>query len=468
MSYRIEHDLLGELKIEDTAYYGIHTKRANENFDISGMRLHKELIKALLAIKKAAAQANMETGLLSSDIGMAIISACDEIIAGRLWEHFIVDAFQGGAGTSANMNVNEVIANRAIEILGGIKGNYKLVHPLDHVNMSQSTNDVFPTAVRIAAIQLLRPVSEMFAKLQSALQEKENEFAAVIKVGRTQLQDAVPIFMGQEFGAWAQAISRDRWRIYKAEERLRQINLGGTAVGTGLNADRRYVFLVTEKLRSLTGLGLARSEYMVDATQNNDIFVEVSGLLKTAAVNLSKIASDLRLMASGPFAGFGEIELPKVQAGSSIMPSKVNPVILEAVNQVMFQIMGNDLTITIAAQSGQLELNPFLPLIAHNLFEMFDLMNNILNILINKCIIGIKANIEKCCSMVENSLVTVTALAVYIGYERATEIALKSMNTGKTIREIAEKEGVLSSEELDKALNPLNMTRPFTRKDRKA
>lgn len=457
---RIERDLLGEKRIDDQCYYGINTQRALENFPITGRPIHTELVKALMLIKKAAAITNESIGLLDRKIARAIVRACDEIMEGHLLDQFVVDCMQGGAGTSANMNANEVVANRAIEILGGTKGDYGLVHPLDHVNMSQSTNDVFPTAVRIAAINLLKPVSEMFAELQTALQEKEEEFSKVLKVGRTQLQDAVPVTLGQEFGAWAQAISRDRWRLYKAEERLRQVNIGGTAVGTGLNAEKKYVFVVIEKLRELTGLGLARAEYMMDPTQNCDVFVEVSGLIKTAAVNLSKIASDLRMLSSGPRAGIGEIVLPPVQAGSTIMPGKVNPVIPEAVNQIAFQIMGNDLTITLAAQAGQLELNAFLPVIAHNLFEMLDLLKNGLRIFIQRCIKEIKADVDRCRQLVEESYTLVTALSGYIGYDKAAELAKKCALSNKTIREVLLEENLIEKEKIDLILDPVAMTTP--------
>lgn len=460
MDIRIEHDLLGEKKIDKGCYYGIHTARAVENFGISGRAIHSELIKALVAVKKAAASTNEYLGMLDSARANAIISACNDIMSGCYDNQFVVDAFQGGAGTSANMNANEVVANRAIEILGGQKGDYSVIHPLDHVNMSQSTNDVFPTAVRIAAIRLLTPVSELFAELQTVLQEKEEEFSKVLKVGRTQLQDAVPVMLGQEFGAWAQAVARDRWRIYKVEERLRQVNIGGTAVGTGVNADRKYSFLVVEKLRELTGIGLARAEYMMDPTQNNDVFVEVSGLLKTAAVNLSKIASDLRLLSSGPRAGFGELRLPPVQAGSSIMPGKVNPVIPEAVNQLAFQIMGNDLVITLAAQSGQLELNSFLPVIAHNLFEMLGLLKGGVRIFIDKCIKGISADEERCRQLVEESFVLITALTGHIGYESATGLAKECALTGKAVRQLIVEKNIVPPELLDDILNPINMTKP--------
>lgn len=457
---RVEHDLLGERELNEEVYYGIHTLRAIENFPLTGKPIHRELVKALVTVKKAAAMTNEEIGILDKNVSQAIITACNEVLGGSLEDQFVVDALQGGAGTSANMNVNEVLANRAIEILGGQKGDYSLVHPLDHVNLSQSTNDVFPTAVRIAAIRMLIPLSDLFSELQGVLQEKEEEFRSVLKVGRTQLQDAVPVLLGQEFGAWAQGISRDRWRIYKVEERLRQVNLGGTAVGTGLNAEKRYVFTVIEKLRELTGLGLARAEYMMDVTQNSDVFIEVSGLLKTAAVNLSKMSSDLRLLASGPRAGFGEIILPKVAAGSSIMPGKVNPVILEAVNQIAFQIIGNDITITLAAQSGQLELNAFLPVLAHNLFEMLDLLKNGVRMLMDKCIKGIKADQERCRVLLEESFSLVTGLVGHIGYERATEVAKSCSETGKTVREVLMDNKILSEEKVKEILNPIEMTKP--------
>lgn len=457
---RVEHDLLGERKIPKNAYYGIHTLRASENFPLSGQPMHPQLITALCIVKKAAALANMEVGLLDEIIGQAIVQACDEIIGGELRDQFIVDAFQGGAGTSANMNANEVIANRAIEILGGEKGDYSLVHPINHVNMSQSTNDVYPTAVRIAAIQLLYPLSEKFADLQESLQEKENEFSDVIKLGRTQMQDAVPVMLGQEFGAYAQAIARDRWRLYKVEERLRQINIGGTAIGTGLNAPRKYIFLVTEKLRHLTGIGLARAEYMIDVTQNADVFAEVSGLLKAAAVNLTKIANDLRLLSSGPVAGLGEIKLPEMQAGSSIMPGKVNPIIPEAVNVVAYQVMANDLAITLAAQAGQLELNAMLPLIAHNLLQSLELMHRVIDVFIHRCIKDIEADRERCRYYFQNSFAVVTAISPYIGYDKATEVALRAVSEKKSPLQIIEEEKLLTQEQLKAVLNPYNLTTP--------
>lgn len=457
---RTEHDLIGEMQIDDNKYYGIHTERALGNFTITGKPVHPMLVNAIVTVKKAAAITNRSIGALDRRVADAIIAACDEILSGALRDQFVVDCMMGGAGTSANMNANEVIANRAIELLNGQKGEYDLIHPLDHVNLHQSTNDVFPTAVRIATIYLLKPVTEQFAELQTALQLKEEEFSTVLKVGRTQLQDAVPVTLGQEFGAWAQAIARDRWRLYKTEERLRQVNIGGTAVGTGLNAPKAYIFTVIERLRELTGIGLARAEYMMDPTQNCDVFVEVSGLLKTAAVNLTKISNDLRLLSSGPRAGFQEIKLPAVQAGSSIMPGKVNPVIIEAVNQVAFQIIADDLAITLAAQAGQLELNAFLPLIAKNLFEMLDLLQNILPIFINRCIKGIQSNTDYSLQKLNESFSLVPALTTYIGYDKATHVAALCSRTGKSVRDIVLEENLLDQKTLDEILKPELLTTP--------
>lgn len=460
METRLEHDLLGEMRVPADAYYGIHTLRARENFKLSGQTLHLELIRALAEVKKACAIANERTGYLDKTIADAICRACDEIIAGNLHDQFVTDAFQGGAGTSANMNANEVIANRAAELLGGKKGDYSLVHPLDHVNLSQSTNDVFPTAVRVAAIRMVSGASRAMSELQQALQEKENEFAGVLKVGRTEMQDAVPITLGQEFAAWAQAVQRDWWRLYKVEERLRQVNLGGTAVGTGLNADKRYVYVVVDILREVTGLPLARAENMIDVTQNADVFSEVSGLVKAAAVNLAKIAGDLRILSSGPRAGIAEIKLPPLQAGSSIMPGKVNPVATEAASQAAFQIMANDQAISLAAASGQLELNAFLPMIAHNLFQSLQLLTNAAKLLADKCILGIEADEQRCRDLLEHSFAMLTALSPYIGYETASELAIRVQQSGKSIREVAIESGLFTKEQLDRILSAVEMTRP--------
>ncbi len=460
MNTRTEHDLLGVMEVPAEAYYGIHTLRSHANFGLSGVRLHFELIRALAEVKKACALANLQTGHLDEPRANAISAACDEIASGKLHDEFITDAFQGGAGTSANMNANEIIANRAIEIMGGEKGDYSMVHPLDHINLAQSTNDVFPTAVKLAAIRLLVPASHAMADLQRALQEKENEFAHVLKIGRTEMQDAVPITLGQEFSAWAQAAQRDWWRLYKVEERLRQVNLGGTAVGTGLNADRKYVYIVVDMLREITNVPLARAENMIDVTQNCDVFAEVSGLVKAAAVNLAKIASDLRLLSSGPRAGIGEIKLPPLQAGSSIMPGKVNPVVTEAVSQAAFQIMANDLAITLAAMSGQLELNAFLPMLSHNLFQSLHLLSAAAELLAEKCIKGIIANEQRCLDLIENSFAMLTALSPYIGYEAASDLAKKASADDKTIREVALEDGHFTKEQLDVILSAAEMTKP--------
>ncbi len=456
---RLEHDFLGEKAIPQNAYWGIHTQRALDNFPLTGQKVHLQLIRALALIKISAAQANLELGYLREDDAYAIIEAASEILAGKMDEQFPTDALQGGAGTSTNMNVNEVIANRAAELLGGQKGQY-LIHPLDHVNKHQSTNDVYPTALRIAAIQLLLPLSEQIAELQNALQEKEAEFAGVLKPGRTQLQDALPVTLGQEFSAWAQAVARDRWRIYKVEERLRQVNMGGTAVGTGLNAPLEYIHLVIEKLRQNTGIGLARAENMLDVTQNADVFTEVSGLLKAAAVNLNKIANDLRLLSSGPYTGLGEINLPEMQAGSSIMPGKVNPIIPEAVNQSAFQVIASDLAITMACQNGQLEINQFLPLVSHHLLSAIDLLTNAAKILSDRCIKGITANQERCTELIENSLITAPVLLPQLGYEKTAQVVKTARHNNMPIRQAVHELGYLTEEETTKILDYRKLARP--------
>ena len=456
----MEKDLLGELPVPVDAYYGIHTLRAAANFPVSDQKVHPELIRALALVKQAAAQANVEAGLLKPEIGQAIIRAATEVARGELADQFIVDPLQGGAGTSTNMNMNEVLANRAIELLGGNKGDYHLVSPLDHVNLSQSTNDTYPTAVRVAAIRLLRPLTDAFATLQAALQAKEAEFGGIIKLGRTQLQDAVPITLGQEFSAWAEAVARDRWRLYKMEERLRQVNLGGTAVGTGLDADRRYVFTVVEKLRELTGLGLARAENTVDPTQNADVFVEVSGLLKAGAVTLAKMSGDMRLLASGPAGGLGEIRLPQRQAGSSIMPGKVNPVMAEMLTQVAYQVMGSDLTITLAAQAGQLELNAFLPLIAHHLLTSMSILTRALYLFTERCVQGITADPERCRELLEYSDGLATALVPHIGYVAACDLVKESRTGRRPLPQLVKEKGLLPPDHLEAILNPAELTRP--------
>ena len=460
MDSRIEKDHIGEMKIPENKYYGINTIRAEENFKLGSKCVNLKLIYEIALIKKAAAKVNNELKQLTEDKAKAIIRSSEEVIEGKFDHEFIVSAFQGGAGTSTNMNVNEVIANRAIELLGGTKGDYDVVHPLDDVNMSQSTNDVYPTALRIAAIHMLRKLSYSLAELQEALQGKENEFSNVIKLGRTELMDALPMMLGQEFGAYAKAIERDRWRVYKVEERLRQINLGGTAIGTGVNASHKYIFMITDAIQELTGLGLARSDYPMDITQNNDVFVEVSGLLKACGTNLLKISNDLRLLSSGPNGGFGEIELPQMQAGSTIMPGKVNPVIPEMIGQVAMRVMANDYAITMAASSGQLELNAFTPLIAECLLESLELLNHGVTIFREKCIEGIKANKEKCQETLEKSAALAAALVHHIGYDQAAHIARKALNEDKTIRDVLKEENVFSDSRIDEILNPFEVTKP--------
>jgi len=459
LDYRLEQDLLGEKDIDNSTYSGINTARALENFNLNGKTVNLNLVTEIALIKKAAAMTNKKLKLLDPEKADVIIKASEEIIEGKFDGEFKISAFQGGAGTSTNMNVNEVIANRAIELLGGTKGDYNLVHPLNHVNMSQSTNDVYPSALRIAAIRLIRKLSNSLSSLQEALQMKENEFSDVIKLGRTQLMDALPMTAGQSFGAYSKAIERDRWRIYKVEERLRQINLGGTAIGTGLNATNKYVFMMTDTIQDLTGLGIARSDYPMDITQNCDIFVETSGLLKSCSVNLLKISNDLRLLNSGPRGGIGEVILPNMQAGSTIMPGKVNPVIPEMVAQVGLRVIANDTSITMASSMGQLELNAFMPLIAECLLESLELLDSSVMIFKEKCITGLEMNKDRCLENLEKSLVSATALVPHLGYDKASSISKKALSTGKTIREILLEEQLLPLETVDKILSPAELIR---------
>lgn len=457
---RQEHDSIGTLAVPEQAYYGVQSLRGQENFPITGRRLHPQLITALAEVKKAAALCNRDAGLLDPARANAVLRACDEIIAGGLRDAFIVDPIQGGAGTSANMNANEVIANRAIELLGGAKGDYSILHPNDHVNMGQSTNDVFPTAGKIAAIRLLRDGRGELSRLRAALEKKALEFDGVLKMGRTQLQDAVPVRLGQSFAAWAAAARRDEARLEAAEQKLLVVNLGGTAIGTSLNADPRYLQRVVPVLAELTGLQLRRADDLIDATQNLDCFVEVSGLLKTCAVDLSKLANDLRLLSMGPRAGISEIALPARQNGSSIMPGKVNPVLPEVVNQVAFRIMGNDVTIMLAAEAGQLELNAFEPVLLHSLFESAELLRNAVRTFVDHCVAGIRAERENCRRMVERSAGVAAALCPIIGYERSAALAKEAVQEEIPVRLLAEREGVLPPERLQEVLEPLRMTGP--------
>lgn len=427
---RKEKDNLGEMELADDMLYGIQSARAKENFALGYKDTNLVLIYAMVKVKKAAALTYEKLGTGKTQIYPYITKACDEILSGKWKEQFTIDALQGGAGTSTNMNVNEVIANLALQLMGKSAGEYEYIHPLEDVNRGQSTNDVYPTALRIASIERLRVLSESCAKLQQSLQERENEFEDIKKLGRTELMDAVPITLGKEFGAYAQAISRDRWRLYKVEERLRQINLGGTAVGTANNAERKYRFMVIEQLRELTDIGLAAAEYPMDITQNNDVFVEVSGLLKALAVNLMKISNDLRLMNSGPHGGFGEIRLQAVQMGSTIMPGKVNPVIPEMVIQTAIKVIANDCAITTAAAHGEFELNAFMPLMAEALLESLNLLDRAVTILRLKCVETLQPDKERCLNLLNHSYAFATAYTKKLGYDTVSRII--QQNSGNT------------------------------------
>ena len=460
MEFRVEKDSIGTKDVPENVYYGVQSLRAAENFHITGLNMHPEIINSLAYIKKAAAITNCEAGLLDKRRTQAIVQACDEILEGKFREDFIVDPIQGGAGTSLNMNANEVIANRAIEILGGKKGDYSVVNPNDHVNCGQSTNDVIPTAGKMTSLRLLKKLKKQLLRLHSALEQKADEFDGVIKMGRTQLQDAVPIRLGQEFKAYSVAILRDLNRMDKAMDEMRTLNMGGTAVGTGLNADESYLRRIVPNLSEISGMDLVQAYDLIDATQNLDSFVAVSGAVKACAVTLSKIANDLRLMSSGPRAGFGEINLPAKQNGSSIMPGKVNPVIHEVVNQVAFNAIGNDMTITMAAEAGQLELNAFEPIIFYCLFQSIDTIAYAVNTFVDNCVIGITANETRCRYFVENSVGIITAICPYVGYQKAAEIAKEAIKTGESVRKLIIEKGLLTKEQMDEIMDPVQMTEP--------
>ena len=460
MEFRVEKDSIGTKDVPENVYYGVQSLRAAENFHITGLNMHPEIINSLAYIKKAAAITNCEAGFLDKRRTQAIVQACDEILEGKFREDFIVDPIQGGAGTSLNMNANEVIANRAIEILGGKKGDYSVVNPNDHVNCGQSTNDVIPTAGKMTSLRLLKKLKKQLLRLHSALEQKADEFDGVIKMGRTQLQDAVPIRLGQEFKAYSVAILRDLNRMDKAMDEMRTLNMGGTAVGTGLNADESYLRRIVPNLSEISGMDLVQAYDLIDATQNLDSFVAVSGAVKACAVTLSKIANDLRLMSSGPRAGFGEINLPAKQNGSSIMPGKVNPVIPEVVNQVAFNAIGNDMTITMAAEAGQLELNAFEPIIFYCLFQSIDTIAYAVNTFVDNCVIGITANETRCRYFVENSVGIITAICPYVGYQKAAEIAKEAIKTGESVRKLIIEKGLLAKEQMDEIMDPVQMTEP--------
>lgn len=457
MEYRKERDSIGEKYVEKDAYYGVQSLRGYENFRISGLNINKEFIKNLAIVKKACAITNEKTGELKRELSNAIIKACDEIYDGKYFEQFIIDPIQGGAGTSMNMNINEIIANRANEILGYEKGEYYPVHPNDHVNMGQSTNDVIPTAASITAYKLLVKCIKNIKVLESALNEKAKEFTDIIKMGRTEMQDAVPISLGSEFKAFSLAIGRDANRLENVKDSLLTVNLGGTAVGTGITATKGYIKEVTKVLAELFGEDINQSEDLIDGTQNLDKYADISSQLKVCAVNLSKISGDLILMSSGPRTGFGEIKLPSKQNGSSIMPGKVNPVMPEVMKQIAFQIMGNDLTITMATQSGQLELNAFYPIIMHNIYESIIILTNGIETFVENCIKGIEANEIRCNDLVNGSIGIVTALAPVLGYEKAAYIAKKALNTERYVKDVAIEECGMQENEVSKILNIKDM-----------
>ncbi len=459
---RIEHDLLGERAVPAGAYYGVHTLRALENFPISGtpISIYPDLVVALACVKQAAAIANSELGLLDERRAQAIRLACEELRGGKLVEEFVVDVIQGGAGTSTNMNANEVICNRALELLGHARGEYQHLHPLDHVNLSQSTNDVYPTAVKLALQFGIRKLVQEMGLLKKTFDAKATEFAEVLKVGRTQLQDAVPMTLGQEFSTYAVMLGEDESRLAEAASLIREINLGATAIGTGINAHPDYARLVTRRLSEISGFVFMVSPNLVEATQDAGAFVQLSGVLKRVAVKLSKTCNDLRLLSSGPRAGLGEINLPAVQAGSSIMPGKINPVIPEVVNQIAFEVIGNDITVTMAAEAGQLQLNAFEPIIAHSLFKSLQHLAAGCRTLAERCVRGITANPERARRLLDESTALVTALNPYLGYARSSEIAREALASGTKVYDLVLQKGLLTREQLDDILRPEALTKP--------
>lgn len=463
---RLESDSIGEMEVPGEAYYGVQALRANENFPITGNSLNPDFIKNMARIKRAAAITNMRAGRLKPEIANAIESACNEVVCGMFASEFIVDGIQGGAGTSANMNMNEVIANRAIEMLCGKKGDYSIVHPNDHVNMAQSTNDVIPTAGKLTVLDLLKKLEKSLKKLDSALYNKADEFDGVIKIGRTQLEDAVPMRLGQSFHAYATMIERDIDRIAKAKKEMYTVNMGATAIGTGINTSEYYFDHIVPTLAKVSGYPLVQADDLFDATENLDGFVRVSSSLKACAVNLSKMCNDLRILASGPKAGFGEITLPAMQNGSSIMPGKVNPVIPEVVSQVAFHIIGHDVTITMAAEAGQMELNAFEPVVFYNLFDSITTLTHAVDTLTDNCIIGITANEERCQKLLDASVGITTALCPYIGYKKAASLAKESLRTGVSVKKLVLKHGLMKEKQLDVVLDPYAMTEAATKKSK--
>jgi aspartate ammonia-lyase len=459
---RIESDLLGERDVPAAAYFGVHTLRAVENFPISGTPIsaYPDLIRALASVKKAAALANYDLGLLDEERTRAIVAASDEIRAGALHDQFVVDAIQGGAGTSTNMNANEVIANRALELMGRQRGDYTALHPNEHLNMSQSTNDVVPTALKVASWFAIHRLIDAMEVLRAAFEAKAYEFKDVLKMGRTQLQDAVPMTLGQESSAYAVMLSEDMERLREVTGLICEINMGATAVGTGITAHPEYASKVRQHLVEITGIPFVTAPNLVEATQDAGVFVQISGVLKRVAIKVSKVCNDLRLLSSGPRAGLGEINLPAVQAGSSIMPGKVNPVIPEVVNQIAFEVIGNDVTVSFAAEAGQLQLNAFLPIVAYSIFNSLLHLRNGCLILADKCVRGITANRERLEDHMRRSIGIVTALNPYIGYANATEVAQEALRSGRSVTDLILEKKLMTKEQLGEVLRPESLTKP--------
>lgn len=457
---RKEHDFLGTMNVPDEAYYGVQTMRAVKNFHITGERLDPDFIKAMATVKKAAALANMETGRLNAIVGKALTRAADEIIEGRWLDQFPVDPIQGGAGTSINMNMNEVLCNRALEILGKPKGRYDIISPNNHANMAQSTNDVFPTSIKVCLAAKGKALASTLRTLEFWLDEKADEFRDVLKMGRTHLQDAVPITLGQEMAAYASAVRRARRRIETSLDDVHVVNMGGTAVGTGLNAEPEYSKLAAAKLSELTGEMFVTARNMIDATNNTDVFADVSGSMKSAALVLIKMANDIRLMASGPRCGLHELNVPPRQPGSSIMPGKVNPVIAEVLDQTCYQVIGNDMAITLGVENGQFELNVMEPVMAFNLFHSMDYLTNAVQTFVDYLLKDLQANTDGCRHWVDRSVGVITALLPHIGYEEAAMLAKEAYSTGRPVRDIILAHGTLTKEQLDVILSPQEMTKP--------
>jgi len=460
MAARIEKDSLGQKEVPAEAYYGLQSVRAMENFPISGLRKHARMVEAMVMVKKAAAFANAELGLLKPDVSKAIGAAADEVLAGKLRDHFVVDVYQMGAGTAFHMNVNEVLANRAIELLGGKKGDHTVVHPNDHVNMAQSTNDVIPTAMRIAARLLLQELLPVLSDLETALGAKAKEFDGILKSARTHLQDAVPIRLGQEFAAYAATIGKCRELIAAAARSLEELGIGGSAAGTGLNTHPQYRFKLVEYLRAWTNINWRNAPDMREAMQSNLPIAEASSALRLLALELTRICNDLRLLASGPTTGFAEIVLPAVQPGSSIMPGKVNPSMAEMLNMVCFQVIGNDLTVAMAVQAGQLELNVMMPVMAYNLHHSIEILKNALRAFIDRCVVGIVADADRCRRYAESSMALATALNTHIGYARAAEVVKRALREQKTIIDVVRDEKLLTEDQIAQILDPIKLTEP--------